>query len=67
MPCCVAAAVAAVVLCTSDAQANGRRAHLSDDLRRQLAAGNPTDTDVILTGTPAGVEEEAREFGTAVR
>jgi serine protease AprX len=65
--CCVAAAVAAVIFCTSDAQANGRRAHLSDDLRRQLAAGNPTDTDVILTGTRAGVEAIAARHGLRVR
>jgi serine protease AprX len=65
--CCVAAAVAAVVLSTSNAQAAGRRAHISDDLRGQLAAGNPTDIDVILTGTHAGVEAIAARHGLRVR
>lgn len=67
MVCCVAAAVAAVVLSTSNAQAAGRRAHISDDLRGQLAAGNPTDIDVILTGTHAGVEAIAARHGLRVR
>ena len=67
MVCCVAAAIAAVFFTTSHAQAKGRRAHLSDDLRRQLAAGNPTDTDVILTGTRARVEAIAARHGLQVR
>src|SRR5712691_2995975 len=49
------------------AAAQGRRAHLSDDLQQHLDAGDSTATTVIVSGTPAQVAAIAARHGLRVR
>jgi hypothetical protein len=47
-----------------DAAAGGRRARLSEDLRRRIAAGDLAETDVIVTGASARVDAIAGGTGS---
>src|SRR5258705_6147854 len=51
----------------SGADAQGKRAHLSDDLQRHLDAGDATPTTVIVSGTSDGVAAIAARHGLKVR
>src|SRR2546421_10187286 len=63
------ALTSAAVLCTavSGADAQGKRAHLSDDLQRHLDSGDATATTVIVSGTAEQVAGIAARHGLKVQ
>ena len=60
-------AAAVLFAAVSGAGAQGRRAHLSDDLQRHLDAGDATATTVIVSGTSEQVAALAARHGLRVR
>src|SRR5690349_15890322 len=61
--------IAALVLFSSVtiAGAQGRRAHLSQDLQRHLGSGDTTSSTVIVTGTSAQIAAIAERHGLRIR
>jgi len=60
-------AAALLFAAVSGADAQGKRAHLSDDLQRHLDAGDATATTVIVSGTSEQVAALAARHGLRVR
>src|SRR5205814_5668988 len=61
------AAAILIFAATTTAHAQGRRAHLSNDLQRHLDAGDVTATTVIVNGTSEEVAAIAARHGLRVR
>src|SRR5438094_503823 len=58
---------AAFLFASVTADAQGQRAHLSNDLQQHLDAGDATATTVIVTGTPDQIAAIAARHGLGVR
>ena len=56
-----------LLACGPEAEAGSRRARLSEDLARRVAAGETAATTVIVTGTQARVERIAARHGLSIR
>ena len=65
--CALVSLVAALLAAPADAEAQGRRARLSEDLAEQLRSGLQADTTVIVNGTQARVDRIAARHGLVVR
>src|SRR5688572_2869907 len=55
------------LLLVSDADAQGRRPQVSEDLASQLRSGVAADATVIITGTQARIDRLAARHGLVVR
>ena len=60
-------AVVFSLLAAPAAQAQGRRARLSEDLKQRLRQGDQDTTSVIVTGSPARVAAIAAKHGLRIR